>query len=168
MDILLSNALLGGYLSNETPNAITGELQLAGCKKPIRVELLGNFLRDIAGCRIDFVNPVPKTEIQQLVQLHPVQHGIGGEMTASRRVQRSPKRHAPPTSPALAGNVEGLKNVLFLEWFNHHGQRVIVQAWHWTLRVGAPTWHLSAAEEIEQLTAIRATRRAFLLSRSDQ
>jgi len=167
MDILLSNALLGGYLSNETYNAITGELQLAGLKRPIRVELTGNFLRDVAGCRIDFVNPVPKIELQQVAMLHHLQTGIGGEMTASRRIQRSPKRHAPPLSPALTTSAAGLKNILFLEWFNDHDQRVLIQAWHWNLRVGEARWHLSKEEESEQLSSIRAIRRVFLLSRRD-
>lgn len=165
MDIHLSNSVIGGHLTNEVPNLITGLVHLAGMKQPLRVELHGNFLRDIAGCRIEFVNPVPKSNPSVVAKLLPRQEGDAGEMTASRRIHQMMRKNAPPPSPALEHSSEGLKNLLFLEWFNGQHQRVIVQAWHWTLRVSAPRWEIPRELELIQLRAIRDRRREFLLSR---
>ena len=60
MTLHLSSAVIHGHLSNEVPGLITGQLHLAGTTSPIQVELNGDFLRDIAGCRIEFANPLPE------------------------------------------------------------------------------------------------------------
>ena len=68
MIICLESSLLGGYLTNEVPGLITGVLHLAGKSQPVRVELAGNFLRDIAGCRVDFHNPLPEANQAEVVR----------------------------------------------------------------------------------------------------
>ena len=165
MDVQLSNSVIGGYLSNEVPNLVTGVIYLAGRKDPIQVELQGNFLRDIAGCRVDFVNPLPHASVAQQEKLAPHQTGHAGEMTASRRIERMMKRNAPPKTEALKQSGEGLKNMMFLEWFNEQRQRVIIQAWHWHMKVSAPRWMSPAELEMMQLQEIRRMRKEFLLSR---
>ena len=165
MDISLSNSVIGGYLNNELPNLVTGMIHLAGRKHPLRIELQGNFLRDIAGCRVEFVNAVPELNPKLLDSMNAYQEGFAGEMTASRRIRRMTRKNAPPDSPALEHSAPGLKNLFFLEWFNQQQQRVTIQAWHWTLRVSSPRWHLARELELAQLRAIRSRRRAFLLSR---
>lgn len=164
MDIHLSNSVIGGYLSNEVPNSVTGMVHLAGHKHPLRVQLQGNFLRDIAGCRIEFVNPVPDAKHALQEQMHHHQEGFAGEMSASRRIHRMMRKNAPPVSPALQHSAAGLKNLLFLEWFNSQEQRIIVQAWHWSLRVSARRWEIPRELELMHLKAIRERRRQFLLS----
>jgi hypothetical protein len=166
MDIHLSNSVIGGYLSNEVPNSVTGLIHLAGHRQPLRVQLQGNFLRDIAGCRIEFVNPVPDAKEAVLQKLIPQQDGFAGEMSASHRINHIARKNAPPVSPALKHSANGLKNLLFLEWFNEQEQRVIIQAWHWTLRVSSRRWEVPHEFELLQLRAIRARRRQFLLSRN--
>ncbi|MFZ4764208.1 MAG: hypothetical protein ACOYMN_04570 [Roseimicrobium sp.] len=163
MDIHLSNSISSGQLSNEIPNLITGVMHLAGRAQPLRLELRGNFLKDIAGCVIDFRNAVPQANAGLIAALHVQQRGYAGEMTASRRIQRMMRKNAPPASPALAHASEGLKNLLFLEWFNEQGQRVVVQAWHWNLLVSAPRWVMPRELELAHIKAIRARRREFLL-----
>jgi hypothetical protein len=168
MDIHLSNSVIGGYLTNEVPNSVTGMVHLAGHKHPLRVELHGNFLRDIAGCRIEFVNPVPHARDATMDKMIHQQDGYVGEMTASRRIERMMRKNAPPLSPALQHSADGLKNLLFLEWFNAQKQRIIIQAWHWTLRVSPRRWEVARELEVLQLRAIRERRRAFLLSRESR
>jgi hypothetical protein len=168
MDIHLSNSVIGGYLTNEVPNTITGMLHLAGHKQPLRLQLVGNFLRDIGGCRIEFVNPVPDAQNNIADQLIAHQTGFAGEMSASHRVNRMMRKNAPPMSPALEHSSGGLKNVLFLEWFNDQHQRVIIQAWHWTLRVSVRRWEVPRELELIQLRAIRSRRRQFLLARKSR
>ena len=165
MDIHLSNSVIGGYLTNEVPNVITGMIHLAGQKQPLRVELQGNFLRDIGGCRIEFVNPVPEACPLATGKLDHHQQGFAGEISASHRVHRMLRKNAPPVSPALKHSEGGLKNLLFFEWFNAQHQRVIVQAWHWTLRVSNRRWEMPRELALLQLRAIRQRRREFLLTR---
>ena len=168
MDIHLSNSVIGGYLSNEVPNSVIGLIHLAGHKQTLRIHLHGNFLRDIAGCRIEFVNPVPESNESAVKKLIPQQDGFAGEMSASHRVNRMTRKNAPPLSPALQHSASGLKNLLFLEWFNPQNQRVIIQAWHWTLRVSSRRWEVPRELELLQLRAIRERRKQFLLSRKDR
>lgn len=168
MILCLESSILGGYLSNEVPGLVTGMLHLAGLKHPMRIELTGNFLRDIAGCRVDFHNPLPEGELDKVVRhLAPQQNGFAGVMTASYRVSRLPRRRNAASS--IAPDPEGLKNLLFFEWFNQEAQRILIQSWHLQLRVSAPRWQLSMEEEATLLRQSRARRKHFLLhQRGDQ
>jgi hypothetical protein len=122
--------------------------------------LTGNFLRDIAGCRLEMQNPIPEVNAKQVAKLADHQFGCVGQMTASYRVlkvPRSRKQAGPFMEP------QGLKNLLFLEWFNVEKQRVLIQSWHLHLTVSAPGWQLSQQAERAQIRQNRARRRQFLL-----
>lgn len=162
MILCLESSILGGYLSNEVPGLVTGILHLAGLKQPLRIELTGNFLRDIAGCRVDFHNPLPEGELDKVVRhLATHQNGFAGVMTASYRVARLPRRRN--AAAQILPDPEGLKNLLFFEWFNQEAQRILIQSWHLQLRVSAPRWQLSQEEEATLLRQSRARRKHFLL-----
>ncbi|MCA1964560.1 MAG: hypothetical protein LDL31_11495 [Prosthecobacter sp.] len=166
MILCLESSLLGGHLSNEVPGLVTGQLHLAGQARPVRVELVGNFMRDIAGCRVDFHNPLPNADLEEVAWVSAHQSGFTGVMTASNRVSRLPRRRRSAETPLP--DPAGLKNLLFFEWFNEQAQRVLIQSWHLQLRVSAPVWQLSAEEESLQLRQARARRKHFLLaSRED-
>ncbi len=162
MIICLESSLLGGYLSNEVPGLVTGLLHLAGVSQPMRVELVGNFMRDIAGCRVDFHNPLPNGDLDDVAWLNQTQTGFTGVMTASNRVDKLPRRSR--SGDQLLPDPAGLKNLLFFEWFNQQSQRILLQSWHLQLRVSAPRWQLSAEEESVQLRQARARRKHFLLT----
>ncbi|MDZ4287908.1 MAG: hypothetical protein U0984_08110 [Prosthecobacter sp.] len=169
MILCLESSLLGGYLSNEVPGLVTGMLHLAGLKQPLRVELTGNFLRDIAGCRVDFHNPLPEGELEKVACVSRQQNGFSGVMTASYRVARLPRRRSAPSPSSAVPEHQGLKNLLFFEWFNQEAQRILIQSWHLQLRVSAPRWQLGAEEEARLLRQSRARRKHFLLTqRGDQ
>lgn len=165
MIICLESSILGGYLSNEVPGLVTGVLHLAGQNQPMRLELAGNFLRDIAGCRVDFHNPLPDLNEEQVRELSLQQHGYSGVMTASYRVAKLPRRRAGSGGLSVLPTLPGLKNLLFFEWFNQDRQRVLIQSWHLHLRVSAPRWQLSKEEEAALLRQNRARRKHFLLGR---
>ncbi len=158
---------MSGYLSNEVPGLVTGLLQLAGCPKSLRIELEGNFLRDIAGCRVDFHNPCPEADPELLDSLQLIQQGHAGLMTGSYRVASLPRRRSARRAGASGANMlqepPGLKNLVFFEWFNDQDQRVLMQSWHLQLRVSAPRWQLSRDEENRLLRQTRARRRHYLL-----
>lgn len=160
MTIHLSSAVIHGHLSNEIPGLITGQLHIAGNAEPVQVQLAGDFLRDIAGCRIDFSNPLPEALPGQQ-RLDSPQTGTAGEMTASRRMDRVPRSSGPRIGTGNAG----LKNLLFLEWFNDHRQRVVIQSWHWNLRVSAPAWSQTAEQEHDRIKRSRSLRKKYLLER---
>lgn len=161
MLICLDSTLIGGYLTNEVPGLVTGVFHLAGQKRPIRIELTGNFLRDIAGCRIELQNPIPDANAKHVAALADLQQGYVGQMTASYRVNHVPR------SRKNAGGVfvapQGLKNLLFLEWFNRDQQRILIQSWHLHLTVSAPRWQLSKQAETAQIRQNRERRKQFLL-----
>ena len=169
MIICLESSILGGYLSNEVPGLVTGLLHLAGRSTPMRIELEGNFLRDIAGCRVEFHNPCPDLDPQATEALQMVQTGYSGLMTGSHRVVSLPRRRSgyQTAMPGVTILQEppGLKNLVFFEWFNEQDQRVLMQSWHLQLNVSAPRWQLSREEENRLLRANRARRRQYLLER---
>lgn len=166
MIICLESSLLGGYLSNEVPGLVTGVLHLAGQNQPVRVELVGNFLRDIAGCRVDFHNPLPEMNEEHLGAIVPLQHGYCGVMTASYRVAKLPRRRSQTMAASPLPTPPGLKNLLFFEWFNQDHQRILIQSWHLQLRVSSPRWQLSKEDEAALLRQNRARRKHFLLGTS--
>jgi hypothetical protein len=161
MLICLDSSLISGYLSNEVPGLVTGVLNLAGCANPLRVELTGNFLRDIAGCRIEMLNPVPDANAKHVQSLGMQQDGYVGQMTASYRVQQVPR--ARKSNTGVFTPPKGLKNLLFLEWFNREKQRILIQSWHLHLTVSAPRWQQSRQAELAQIRQNRERRKQFLL-----
>jgi hypothetical protein len=162
MIVCLESSVLGGYLTNEVPGLVTGMLHLTGQKQPVRIELVGNFLQDIAGCRVDFHNPLPEMNEASVDAITPLQSGYTGVMTASYRVAKIPRRRAAKASSILPVP-PGLKNLLFFEWFNQDNQRVLIQSWHLQVRVSAPRWQLTKDEENALLRQNRARRKHFLL-----
>jgi hypothetical protein len=164
MILCLESSLLGGHLSNEVPGLVTGQLHLAGLSQPVRVELVGNFMRDIAGCRVDFHNPLPNADLDDVAWISQTQIGFTGVMTASNRVSKLPRRR---TGANVLPDPSGLKNLLFFEWFNEQSQRILIQSWHLQLRVSAPRWQLSAEEDAMLFRQARARRKHFLLTSRD-
>lgn len=164
MILCLESSLLGGHLSNEVPGLVTGQLHLAGLSQPVRVELVGNFMRDIAGCRVDFHNPLPNADLDDVAWMSQTQVGFTGVMTASNRVSKLPRRR---TGANVLPDPSGLKNLLFFEWFNEQSQRILIQSWHLQLRVSAPLWQLSAEEDAMLFRQARARRKHFLLTSRD-
>jgi hypothetical protein len=162
MIVCLESSILGGYLTNEVPGLVTGMLHLTGQKQPIRIELVGNFLRDIAGCRVEFHNPLPEMNEAYIDAMSAQQNGYTGVMTASYRVMKLPRRRSGRSSGSFPVPA-GLKNLLFFEWFNQEGQRVLIQSWHLQVRVSSPRWQLTNEEENALLRQNRARRKHFLL-----
>ncbi|MES2595109.1 MAG: hypothetical protein V4662_07235 [Verrucomicrobiota bacterium] len=165
MILCLESSILGGYLSNEVPGLVTGQLHLAALGKPVQVELVGNFMRDIAGCRVDFHNPLPNGDLDDVAWISQSQVGFTGVMTASNRVSKLPRRRR--AGDTVLPDPVGLKNLLFFEWFNEQSQRILIQSWHLHLRVSAPRWQLSAEEDALQFRQARARRKHFLLASSN-
>ena len=76
-----------GEIDNRRRDHVRGQIWLVGRDKPIRLDLSGNCLRDLAGCFVKFENPQAKPAADEDVALADKQSGVAGEITASRRVR---------------------------------------------------------------------------------
>lgn len=131
-----SSLIYSGFLDNRVRGRVVGEIRFVGSDQPLRLDLQGNCLRDLAGCLVEFScdpasDPVPPDLPTGL------QTGEVGEITASRRL-------------VLPGPFSSETNCLFLEWFLPDGERVAVIRPRARCRLSAPEWRMTEIEELEQ------------------
>ncbi len=147
----ITQHIVRGVLNNQQKGLVTGSLWLAGRTNPLTLELHGNFLRDMAGTELVFENPAPSAA--EPPPLDPVQIGMTGDMTASRKVNLVEKNPAPVARKA---------NALYLEWFSETNGRVVIEATQFKIALSAPAWIMSADDEEIQTTANRQAFRDWL------
>ena len=115
----IEDAVAHGEIDNTVEGHTTGRIWLAGRDEPLILSLNGDCWRDLAGTRLQFENPSPKTT-PDAEALDMDQAGIIGDMTASR------KNKVPTVSEEefheLYQNHEDIphewRNTLYLEWFS--------------------------------------------------
>ena len=158
----LHTSIIRGEIDNRRKGRVTGQLWLEGRPDPVTLDLKGNALKDLAGCFITFTNPAPARE--DSVNLNPVQKGVVGDITGSRKV-RIPD---VPIEEMMALIKQGKKvpehmgNCLYIEWFSEPNGRVVVESADFTLTVSAPAWQMTDEQEQEQLQANREAILEFL------
>ena len=77
--------LIGGELNNTVPGRVTGWLVFVGMDKPVKLDLVGDFHRDIRGTKVRIRNPNPTRDsdkVKYLEGFSPIQTGEVGDMTA--------------------------------------------------------------------------------------
>ena len=77
--------LIGGELDNSVPGKVTGWLVFVGMDKPVKLDLVGDFHRDIRGTKVRLRNPNPAERDgseKYLEGFSAVQTGEVGDMTA--------------------------------------------------------------------------------------
>ena len=77
--------LIGGELNNTVPGKVTGWLVFVGMDKPVKLDLVGDFHRDIRGTKVRIRNPNPTQDSDRAKYLEgfsPIQTGEVGDMTA--------------------------------------------------------------------------------------
>lgn len=151
-----------GELDNREKGLIMGSVWFSGKTAPIRLELRGNFLRDMAGRAITFENPAPMpADAMALDELHV---GFTGDMTASRK--DTVVEMAPSEQTGTSGSPTGLParkvNKLFLEWFSETNGRIVIESTEFRVELGPAAWVMTAEEESQQLTANRESFRQWL------
>lgn len=144
--------VIRGEIDNTRRSLVTGTIWLQGCTNPVKLELKGNCLRDIAGTRFTF-QCSPSEAIADPDDLKAVQAGRVGEMTASRKVNT----WQIPVEQAYMMKKDGKEvpvvkaNCLYLEWFSKSNGRVVLETVDF--RITAMTdksWQMTAEEELEQ------------------
>lgn len=142
-----------GEIDNQTRDRVTGRIWFAGRAEPIELALTGNPWRDVAGRRLEFVNPAPKPGN---VTLQARQVGVIGDCTASRKVK------VPDVSDEELHRLLSEKksfpwhwgNSLYLEWFSETNGRVVIESADYQLTLSPePAWEMTAEGEVEQREA---------------
>ena len=142
---------------------VRGIIWLAGRQAPLKLTLVGDCLRDLAGCTLRFANPQAQSD-PALAALAADQTGVTGELTASRKVREPAVPHEEMLE--LLENGEPvpvrLANGLYLEWYSGANGRVVLEATDYTVTLGLPAWHMTAEEHAEQLATSQYHFQRFL------
>jgi hypothetical protein len=159
----IHESVIRGELDNRERGRVTGQIWLAGRPEPLVLDLQGNCARDLAGRRLEFVNPHPvEAEWRGLV---PRQVGVTGDITASRkvRVPDVPKAELMRCLEERRPFPTHWANSLYLEWFSEYNGRVVIESADFALTViGEAAWEATPAEEEEQHRRNAAAMSAFM------
>ncbi len=131
-----------GSIDNTTRDLIDMRLWCIDGLEPLHLRMKGNCLRDIAGCRVNFINNSAGAKLQEEPSvLHSLRHPSGrlfaGDITLSRRVQEP-------------NNRRGLANMLSLEFFGGYQIRFLIESSHFTTDITLPQWKMSWEEDNAQ------------------
>jgi len=158
----IAKNVVKGVLDNRQKDMVTGTLWLAGKSAPINLEIRGNFLRDMAGCELTFENPHPVAG--ETMNVSPIQVGMTGDMTASRKVtvidlpieEIMKHKGTPDQLPRRKANA------LYLEWFSETDGRMVIESTDFKVELGMPLWTMTADEEAAQISHNRESFRQWL------
>ncbi|MCU0779855.1 MAG: hypothetical protein MUF04_01995 [Akkermansiaceae bacterium] len=150
----IDEQVIRGEIDSRTRDRVTGRIWFVGRDEPVVLDLAGNPYRDLAGHLLRFSNPAPKPG--DLSGLSPLQSGVTGDITASRKV-RVPEcsmdelmEHYRKREPFPWH----WGNSLYLEWFSRHNGRVVIESSSFVLELeAAGTWEMSEDEERQQQAA---------------
>lgn len=153
-----------GEVDNRSRGRTTGRIWFCGCAEPVELELRGDCWRDLAGRRLEFVNPAPKPGALE-GNFATRQVGAVGDITASRKV----KVLDFPLEDMHLYYKTGREmpwhwgNSLYLEWFSERNGRVVIETASFELKiVGEPTWEMTETEEEQQRRANGAAMGGFM------
>lgn len=143
--------VIRGEIDNRVHGRVTGRIWFTGRAEPVELRLTGDCWRDLAGRRLEFVNPQPKPGLPASFAAR--QEGAVGDLTASRKVK------VPEVSmEELMKLYEQRKpfpwhwgNSLYLEWFSMANGRAVIESASYELKIiGDPTWEMTPGEELDQ------------------
>jgi hypothetical protein len=138
----IESSVVRGELDNRVRGQVRGRLWLHGVAEPFIVELTGNAAPDFAGCLLEFENLDSTHPLPRDVKLAPPLIGVAGELTASRRVCLADYDERGRPKPA-----DRWGNAVYLEWFSPSLGRVVIESADFRVRVSAPEWSLTPAED---------------------
>lgn len=159
----IEDAVAHGEIDNTVAGTTTGRIWLSGRDEPLILSLDGDCWRDLAGTRLQFENPTPKTS-PDAEELDVDQSGIIGDMTASR------KNRVPTVTEQefneLYQNEEEIpyewRNTLYLEWFSEINGRVVIESSSFLLGISPHEWKMDEDEEDAQKLANLNAMRDFM------
>ncbi len=149
MAFRIHDSVVRGEMDNRVKGIVRGKIWVEGRAKPVLLELKGNAWPDLAGCLLTFTNPLKRIPHPGLDTLHPVQRGSIGDLTASRKVRvfDVPLEQALEMLRRKEKPPEHMANSLYLEWFSEANGRVVIESAEYELKISAPEWRLTPAED---------------------
>jgi hypothetical protein len=149
MAFRIHDSVVRGEIDNRVKGTVRGRIWLEGRAEPLALELKGNAWPDLAGCLLTFANPLKRIAPRDLDDLHPVQCGSIGDLTASRKVRvfDVPLKEALAMYRRKEKPSEHMANCLYLEWFSEANGRVVVESADYELTISAPEWRLTPEED---------------------
>lgn len=159
MAIRLGEFVRSGMIDCSVKGVITGEIEVEGILKPLRLNLKGTPHPDIAGCVLTFTNPeidVLDDEIADYLELE--QTGFAGDMSAAqkRKVLSMPLEDFARASEEEREAATVWKNTLYLEWFSHYNGRIVIEAVDYQWEIDLPRWTLTEEDIAEQTEMAKA------------
>ena len=155
----IDEAVERGEIDNTVEGKTTGVLWILGREQPVVLDLTGDCWRDLAGTRLSFRNPVPKPQAN--MDLFPLQQGVVGDMTASRK-NKVPLVSDEEFAAMYAARQQipfCWKNTLYLEWFSEANGRVVIETCDFELELSERVWEMDDdAEEAQKLANMQAMR----------
>jgi hypothetical protein len=152
----IDESVIRGEIDNRTRGRVTGRIWFEGVTAPVELDLAGNAWRDLAGRKLEFVNPVavkPPLLTSTDAGFGLQQQGVIGDCTASRRVK------VPEVSMGELMELYRQRkpfpwhwgNSLYLEWFSVVNGRVVIESASFLLTVSSDiTWDMTPEEEVTQ------------------
>lgn len=148
----IEDAVERGVIDNTVAGRTSGRVWLRGRAEPLRLSLDGDCWRDLAGTRLDFVNPAPCAGGAP-PNLESDQSGLVGDITASLKARNDVE--APDGD-------SGWHNRLYIEWFSAANGRVLIETAAFRLRVSPHLWRMDEDAEVAQKLANLQAMRDFL------
>lgn len=151
-----------GEIDNRRPGIVEGRIWMMGSEEPLLLHLKGNCWSDLAGCFFTFRNPSPREDPG--MHLAPLQEGVVGDMTASRKVKvptvsdEELRRLIAEKKPIPTQ----LGNSVYLEWFSESNGRVVLEAAHFRCEISPPEWTMSGEQETDQRKQNQENLQEFL------
>lgn len=159
----IDESVVRGELDNRTRDRVTGRIWLAGRPDPLELELTGNAWRDLAGRRLEFINPKPVAA--DFHGLTTLQKGVIGDFTASRKVKVPdvPKEDRLELYKLKQPFPWHWSNSVYFEWYSAANGRVVIESVNYELTIDPEiAWDMSAAEGEAQGHANANAMRAFM------
>jgi len=169
MAFRIHDSVVRGEIDNRIKGIVRGRIWLEGRAEPISLELQGNAWPDLAGCRLTFTNPLPRVVDPHLDSLNPLQRGIIGDLTASRkvRVYDIPFEEAYALIKQGKHPPEHMANSLYLEWFSEANGRVVIESADYELSISPPEWRMTPEENEERARQAATGMSSFLQKLTD-
>lgn len=164
MAFRIHDSVVRGEIDNRVKGIVRGKIWVEGRAEPVVLELKGNAWPDLAGCLLTFINPLKRIPHPHLDGLYPMQSGVIGDLTASRKVRvfDIPLEEALEMIHRKQRPPEHLANSLYLEWYSEANGRVVVESADYELTISPPEWRMTPAEEEQRATDAAAAMEEFL------
>jgi hypothetical protein len=164
MAFRIHDSVVRGEIDNRIKGIVRGKVWVEGRAEPVVLELEGNAWPDLAGCLLQFTNPLARVPHPHLESLNPVQRGTIGDLTASRKVRvfDIPMPEAYLMCKRGEKPPEHMANCLYLEWFSEFNGRVVIESTDYELSISPPEWRLTPEEDEQRARAAAAGMSGFM------